>query len=79
MHIYFRNKCVLPPQIKFGRWEIQRGESSLGPGTLVSSGTALEITCDKKSQLIGKQIILCKNGKWSAEIGQCLSKHLTEN
>lgn len=52
---------------------------NLSPGTLVSSGTALEITCVENSQLIGDKIIVCENGTWSAKVGQCLSKHLTKN
>jgi hypothetical protein len=68
-----RGDCPLPPHPYFGWWSTWNNKSE---GMTVSESTVLKINCNNNYVLDGCTIVACFNGKWTPNIGKCLSNCL---
>ncbi|RZB39484.1 Trypsin domain containing protein, partial [Asbolus verrucosus] len=65
--------CILPKHPENGLWSVINSTLLQEPGESVTSGTAINTTCDESYTLDGPIFIECKTGKWDDTIGICLS------
>ncbi|RZC34678.1 prolow-density lipoprotein receptor-related protein 1-like, partial [Asbolus verrucosus] len=67
-----KGSCILPEHPADGRWSVIGSFQTFSPGTPIGTGTVLQINCNKGFKIDGDELILCEEGTWSANIGQCL-------
>ncbi|RZC36204.1 Trypsin domain containing protein, partial [Asbolus verrucosus] len=65
--------CILPKHPENGQWSVINSTLLQEPGESVTSGTAINLTCDESYTLDGPTFIQCKTGKWDDTIGICLT------
>ncbi|XP_063918421.1 uncharacterized protein LOC135133832 [Zophobas morio] len=65
------NGCILPNHPEFGKWLVN-GSERLQPGMSVATETRLNVQCDEHFKLDGGRVVICKDGKWSRDVGRCL-------
>ncbi|XP_063925673.1 modular serine protease-like [Zophobas morio] len=65
------SSCVLPAHPGSGHWSIFGIRNRLSPGAVVTQGTILNVECNRGYKLDGNNVLFCRGGEWSANVGRC--------